>query len=85
MYFNSIVSVEWVIRAEREKRIAYCRLHAKSGYYRATATSDGLGKSINMVFEKLTKQRSTKKKMQRRGLRKLRSDTQPFPTDSSVD
>jgi ribosome-associated translation inhibitor RaiA len=69
MYFVSVVSVEWVIRAQREQRIAQCKLHSKSGYYRATASSDDIGQVINMVVEKLTKQRRRKKKIQRKGLR----------------
>jgi ribosome-associated translation inhibitor RaiA len=75
-YFNNIVSVEWDFRAQRGQKIATCRLHSRSGYYRAKAKSHDLGESVNMVFERFTKQRRRKKKIRKRRLRRLKRATQ---------
>lgn len=72
-YFNNIVSIEWDLYSQRMNKVARCRLHSASGYYRAEASSKDCAQSINLVFKKLTKQRRRKKKMRKSAMRRSRA------------
>lgn len=62
-YFHDIVSVEWDLTTDGRDQVAACKVHSKSGYYRAEVASDRLGKSIDEAFDKIVRQRRRRKVM----------------------
>ena len=62
-YFRNIVNIEWILSTERRDCLVACRVHSKSGYYRARARSNGFGESIDQAVDKVVRQRRRRKMM----------------------
>ena len=60
-YFRGIVSIDWNLSREGRERVVGCKVHSKSGYYRAQAGSETFGKSADAAIEKLLRQRRRRK------------------------
>lgn len=72
-YFRSVQQVQWDLEAEDRGVIARCRVHARSGVYRAHARADRAVAALDAVFEKIVKQRRRKKRQRLTGRRDPRS------------
>jgi ribosome-associated translation inhibitor RaiA len=59
--FRGLVSVEWAIESEGSEAEVSCRVHAHSGYYRASASSHDVGQAIHEVIDRLRAQRRRRK------------------------
>jgi ribosome-associated translation inhibitor RaiA len=56
-YFRSAITLHWDLGVDGPSFVASCRVHSRSGYYRARATADRLGEAIDIAFERVTRQR----------------------------
>ena len=65
-YFLDIVSVEWSLSSEGRNCTAACKVHSRSGYYRAHVASDGFGKAIDQALDKLVRHGGAAKSSVRR-------------------
>jgi ribosome-associated translation inhibitor RaiA len=70
-YFRDVVSLEWTLTNEGPDRIASCRVHSRSGYYGARASSDAMGKSIDQALDRVIRQRRRRKVVAKRSRREL--------------
>jgi ribosome-associated translation inhibitor RaiA len=59
--FRGLVSVEWALETEGSETEVACRVHARSGYYRASAHGHDVTKAIHEVVDRLQAQRSRRK------------------------
>jgi len=59
--FKGLVSVEWALESEGSETEVACRVHARSGYYRATAHAHDVKQAINEVVDRLATQRRRRK------------------------
>ena len=59
--FKGLVSVEWALESEGSETEVACRVHARSGYYRATAHAHDVKQAINEVVDRLETQRRRRK------------------------
>jgi len=59
--FRGLVSVEWAIEAEGSEAEVSCRVHARAGYFRASARSHDVGQAIHEVVDRLSAQRARRK------------------------
>jgi len=60
-FFRGLVSVEWSIESEGNATEVACRVHARSGYYRATEQSHDVAQAIREVVDRLLAQRRRRK------------------------
>ncbi|GEM_PF-2619521 len=72
-YFNNIISIDFDFSVERKLIHVACRVHSKSGYYRAKSSSEDLQKATHQVFEMITKQRRRKKEITSTVLRRKKN------------
>lgn len=61
--FPALVSLEWTLESVAGEAVARCRIHSRSGFYRATARTRSLPQSISAALEKLLTQRGRSKAM----------------------
>jgi ribosome-associated translation inhibitor RaiA len=59
--FRGLVSVEWALESEGSETEVACRVHARSGYFRATAQGHDAGQAIREVLDRLRAQRRRRK------------------------
>jgi ribosome-associated translation inhibitor RaiA len=59
--FRSLVSVEWALESEGSETEVACRVHARSGYYRASAQGHDVAQAIHDVVHRLRAQRRRRK------------------------
>jgi ribosome-associated translation inhibitor RaiA len=59
--FRSLVSVEWALEPEGSETEVACRVHARSGYYRASAQGHDVAQTIHAVVQRLRAQRRRRK------------------------
>ncbi len=66
--FRGLVSVEWGLESEGSETEVACRVHARLGYYRASARAHDVGQAIHEVVDRLRAQGSRRKtaKIERR-------------------
>lgn len=64
--FHALVSVEWTLETEAGEAVARCRVHSRSGHYRAAARSRVMTLAVSAALEKLITQRRRKKAMRNR-------------------
>jgi ribosome-associated translation inhibitor RaiA len=64
--FRSLVSVEWALDSEGSETEVACRVHARSGYYRASAQGHDFAQAIREVVDRLRAQRRHRKDAQKR-------------------
>ena len=69
-HFVNVISLRWKIETDHEDIIVKCQLHSKSGYYRAHAKEGTIRKAVDLVFNKITKQRRRKKVIQKKVIRR---------------
>lgn len=60
-FFRGLVSVEWALESEGSETEVACRVHARSGYYRASARAHDVGQAIHEVVDRLRAQRRRRK------------------------
>lgn len=60
-YFNGLQTVEWSFTGEAGDVVVSCRLHSRTGFYRASARAATVRAGLDGVVEKLLKQRRRKK------------------------
>jgi ribosome-associated translation inhibitor RaiA len=78
-YFRTILQVHWTLSAQGERCVAACHLHAKSGIYHAVATSKNFRKSLDLVFERILKQRRRRKGISLQQVRTGLKSKRPLP------
>jgi ribosome-associated translation inhibitor RaiA len=59
--FSGLVSVEWALETEGSEAEVACRVHARAGYFRATARSHDVGQALREVIDRLEQQRRRRK------------------------
>ena len=59
--FHGLVSVEWALESEGSETVVACRVHARSGYYRASAHGHDVTLAIHEVVDRLQAQRRRRK------------------------
>ncbi len=59
--FRRIISIDFILEAERGRTKVSCRVHSASGYYRASATGRSPGEVIRQVIDRLLTQRRRRK------------------------
>lgn len=69
-HFRHVLTVHWNLTLERYEISVSCQLHARSGFYRASAHSKKLRIAVEDVIQKILTQRRRKKAMDVRGRRK---------------
>jgi len=72
-YFKRIESVAWELEKQGHEYVASCCIHSRTGYYRATAQSKDFRSCIDLVMDKIVKQRRRRKSIY---VRKRRSFAQ---------
>jgi ribosomal subunit interface protein len=60
-FFGGLVSVEWALESEGSETEVACRVHARSGYYRASAHSHDVRQTIHEVVDRLRAQLKRRK------------------------
>ncbi|GEM_PF-2754924 len=68
--FLDIISLRWNMNSHKSKIMVKCQLHSASGFYRAQAQTENFKKSVDLVLERIVKQRKRKKGIQRKVLRR---------------
>ena len=68
-YFQAIQHVEWDFKRAGDDVELRCRLHSKSGFYRAQARAERASRALDEVLEKLLKQRRRAKQQRVRARR----------------
>ena len=68
-FFRGLVSVEWALESEGSETEVACRVHARSGYYRASARSHDASQAIHEVVDRLRAQLSRRKDALKKGRR----------------
>lgn len=63
--FRDIVSVRWNVARTHQTITVKCTVHSRSGYYRAQSSSLNIENSLNLIWDKLTKQRRRKKEIRK--------------------
>jgi ribosome-associated translation inhibitor RaiA len=56
-YFKQIQSIAWELEKRGHEYSASCHIHSGTGYYRATAQSKNFRSCIDLVRDRLAKQR----------------------------
>lgn len=64
-YFRDIISARWNLSRTHQTVTTRCSLHSRSGYYRAQASGKTIENSLNLIWEKLAKQRRRKKEIRK--------------------
>jgi ribosome-associated translation inhibitor RaiA len=60
-YFKRIESVAWELGKQGHEYLASCYIRSRTGYYRASAQSKKFRSCLNLVMEKIFKQRRRRK------------------------
>jgi ribosome-associated translation inhibitor RaiA len=68
-YFRAIQSIDWEFTRDGDEIVARCRVHSRSGFYRASTHCARAIDGVDAILDKLTKQRRRSK---RRDLRQRR-------------
>lgn len=70
-YFTSVQRVEWGFSRDADDVVVSCRIHSRSGYYRASARASSVRTGLDLAVEKVLKQRRRKKVVLQRRRRSL--------------
>lgn len=62
-YFSSLIGVEWDFSSEGADREVRCRVHSRSGYYRASARHRSAGAAVREIADTLVRQRRRKRRL----------------------
>jgi len=60
-YFRGLEYVEWDVSRDGNESTVKCRAHSRSGYYRAQARAGSAAAALDLVFDKLVKERRRNK------------------------
>jgi ribosome-associated translation inhibitor RaiA len=60
--FRRIVSIEWDVKRAGAGYVASCRVHSRSGYYRARSDAGDVAACVDAILERLMSQRRRRKR-----------------------
>lgn len=65
-FFRRVLTIEWILQTDGLRRIATCRVHAQSGFYRAQVAAESFRQAIHDTGEALARQRRRRKAVRHR-------------------
>jgi ribosome-associated translation inhibitor RaiA len=79
-YFTGILSVSWDLTTDGHEHLVGCRIHSRTGDYRASARARDARQAAQQAFERLVKQRRREKRLGRSGRRETLRPTEDRPS-----